>query len=174
MQAASQVRLNRFLALVYLVMAFGMGITALVSTWVSTNEDLLRRILFDPWFAWGLFILQLIVVAVLSAAVLRMSAGMALLLFFLYSVLTGVSISAIFVYYSQASIAYTFWVTAGMFLFTSLLGLLIRRDLSGAGMFLMMALMGWPFAWFFSLASSPPRSTGCRSTWARTPKTQIT
>lgn len=149
LQAASQVRVNRFLALVYLVMAFGMGITALVSTWVASNEDLLLRIAFNPWFAWGLFIVQLVVVAVLSAAVLRMSAGAALLLFFLYSALTGLSISAIFVYYSQSVIAYTFWVTAGMFLFTSLLGLLIRRDLSGAGMFLLMALMGWLFAWLF-------------------------
>jgi uncharacterized protein len=150
MQAASQVRLNRFLSLTYLVMAFGLAITALVSTWVSTNEDLLRRILFNPWFAWGLFILQLIVVAVLSAAVLRMSTGAALLLFLLYSALTGVSISAIFIYYSQSTISYTFWVTAGMFLFTSLIGLVIRRDLSGAGMFLLMALVGWIFAYFFS------------------------
>lgn len=151
MQAASQVRVNRFLALVYLVMAVGLAITALVSTWVSTNEALLQRILFDPWFAWGLFILQLILVAVLSAAVLRMSAGAALLLFLLYSALTGVSISAIFIFYSQSTIAYTFWVTAGMFLFASVAGLLIRRDLSGVGMFLLLALMGWIFAWFFSL-----------------------
>lgn len=151
MRASSQVRVNRFLALVYLVMAFGLAITALVSTWVSTNEDLLQRILFDPWFAWGLFIVQLILVGVLSAAVLRMSAGLALLLFLLYSALTGVSISAIFIYYSQSTIAYTFWVTAGMFLFASVAGLVIRRDLSGLGMFLLLALMGWMFAWFFSL-----------------------
>jgi hypothetical protein len=96
-------------------------------------------------------------VAVLSAAVLRMSAGAALLLFFLYSALTGLSISAIFIYYSQSVIAYTFWVTAGMFLLTSLLGLLIRRDLSGLGMFLLMALMGWLFAWFF-VYFFPPQS----------------
>ncbi len=75
LQATSDVRFNRFLALVYLVMAVGMAITALVATSVSTNEELMKRILFDPWFTFGLFMLQIIVVVWLSAAVMRMSAG---------------------------------------------------------------------------------------------------
>jgi FtsH-binding integral membrane protein len=149
-QAASEVRFNRFLALVYLVMAFGLGITALVSSWTVANEDLMRRILFDPWFVWGLFIIQLIVVAALSGAVMRMSAGAALLLFVVYAALTGVSISAIFIYYSQSTISYAFWLAAGMFLFSSVVGLFIRRDLSGAAQFLMLALMGWIFGYFLS------------------------
>ena len=45
MRTASEVRFNRFLALVYLTMAFGLGITALVSSWTTSNEDLMRRIL---------------------------------------------------------------------------------------------------------------------------------
>ena len=151
LQATSQVRFNRFLALVYLVMAVGLGITAVMSTWVSSNEALMRRILFDPWFAWGLFIVQMIVVFVLSAAVLRMSPIAAFLLFLFYSALTGVAISAIFIFYSQSTISQTFWVAAGMFLFSSILGLVIRRDLSGGGRFLVIALMGWLFAWFFSM-----------------------
>ncbi|HJS30175.1 MAG TPA: Bax inhibitor-1/YccA family protein [Anaerolineales bacterium] len=157
LRAASDVRFNRFLALVYLVMAFGLGVTALVSSWTISNEDLMRRILFDSWFVWGLFILQLIVVGVLSAAVLRMSPAAAFLLFVVYAALTGVSISAIFIYYSQSQVSYAFWMAAGMFLFSSVVGLLIRRDLSGAAQFLMLALMGWIFgyfiSWFFPLSS---------------------
>lgn len=146
--ATTNVRVNRFLALVYLVMALGMGVTALVSTWVSTNEALLKRILYDPWFAFGLFMVQIIIVFALSAAVMRLSPAVAFLLFIFYAALTGVSISSIFIYYSQSTIAYTFWLAAGMFLFTSIIGLLIKRDLSGLGMFLLMALMGYIFGWF--------------------------
>jgi len=149
--ATSEVRFNRFLALVYLVMAVGMAITALVSKWVSTNPDLIKRILYDPWFAFGLFMLQIIIVVWLSAAVMRMSPGVALLLFLLYSALTGLAISSIFIYYSQSTIAYTFWMAAGMFLFSSLVGFFIKRDLSGAGMFLLLALMGWTFGLFLTL-----------------------
>jgi len=148
--ATSAVRFNRFLALVYLVMALGMAVTALVSTSVSNNPDLMKRILFDPWFTFGLFMLQIIVVVWLSAAVMRMSPGVALLLFLFYSALTGLAISAIFIYYSQSVISYTFWMAAGMFLFSSLVGFFIKKDLSGVGMFLLLALMGWTFGWFLT------------------------
>jgi len=102
--AASEVRFNRFLALVYLVMAVGMAITAWVATSVSTNPALIKRILFDPWFAFGLFLIQIIIVVWLSAAVMRMSPGVALLLFMFYSALTGLAISSIFIYYSQSTV----------------------------------------------------------------------
>ncbi len=156
--AASEVRFNRFLASVYLVMAVGMTITAWVSTSVSTNPTLIKRILFDPWFAFGLFLIQLIVVFWLSTAVMRMSPVVAMLLFLFYSALTGLSISSIFIYYSQSTIAYTFWVTAGMFLFGSLVGFFIKGDLSGVGRFLMLALLGYLFGWIFVLIF--PRSEG--------------
>jgi len=147
--AASEVRVSRFLALVYLVMAIGMVITALVSTAVSTNPDLMKRILFDPWFGFGLFMIQMIVVVVLSAAVLRLSPLVAFLLFLLYSALTGLALSSIFIYYSQSTISYTFWLAAGMFLLSSVAGFFIKGDMSGAGRFLLLVLMGWLFGWIF-------------------------
>jgi len=52
LQATSDVRFNRFLAMVYLVMSAGMAVTAWVATSVSTNPDLIKRILFDPWFTF--------------------------------------------------------------------------------------------------------------------------
>jgi uncharacterized protein len=156
--ATSEVRFNRFLALVYLVMAAGMAITALVATSVSTNPTLMKQILYNPWFAFGIFMLQIILVVWLSAAVMRMSPGAALLIFLLYSALTGLSLSAIFIYYSQSTIAYTFWVAAGMFLLGSIVGLFIKGDMSGIGRFLMLALLGWLFGWIFVLFF--PLSTG--------------
>lgn len=149
MRAVSEVRFNRFLALVYLVMAAGMTITALVATSVSSNEEFMKRILYNPWFAFGLFMLQIIVVVWLSAAVMRMSPGVAFLLFLFYSALTGLVLSTIFIYYSQTVIAYTFWVTAGMFLLGSVVGFFIKGDLSNLGRFLMLALLGWLFGWIF-------------------------
>jgi len=152
------VRVNRFLALVYLVMAVGMVITALVSTSVSTNPALMKRILFDPWFSFGLFLIQILVVVWLSAAVMRMSPAVALLLFLLYSALTGLALSSIFIYYSQSTIAYAFWLAAGMFLFSGIAGFLIKGDMSGVGRFLMLALFGWLFGWIFVWLF--PRATG--------------
>jgi len=48
LQSTSEVRFNRFMALVYLVMAVGLAVTALVSTYVSSNPASMKRILYDP------------------------------------------------------------------------------------------------------------------------------
>jgi FtsH-binding integral membrane protein len=111
----------------------------------------MKRILYYPWFTFGLFLLQIVVVVLLGAAVTRLSPGVAFLLFLLYSALTGLAISSIFIYYSQTTIAYTFWVTAGMFLFGSVVGLFIKGDMTNVGRFLMLALLGWLFGWIFVL-----------------------
>ena len=145
LSAATEVRFNRFLALVYMIMSLGMVITAWTATSVSNNVELMKRILYNPWFAFGLFMLQIILVVALTAAVTRLSTGAALLMFLFYSALTGVSLSAIFIYYSQSTISYTFWVAAGMFFFSSLLGFFIKGEMSGVGRFLMLALLGWLF-----------------------------
>jgi FtsH-binding integral membrane protein len=153
---ARPIAFNRYMALIYLTMALGLAITAAVSQGVYANEDLMLRILFNPWFAFGLFLLQIFLVVAISAAVMRLSPGVAFLLFLLYSALTGVALSSIFIYYSQSTIFHTFWIAAGMFLFSSAVGLFIKRDLSGMGLFLLLALMGWTFGlfltWFFPFA----------------------
>jgi hypothetical protein len=131
-------------------MTVGLAVTGLVSVWVSQQLELLLRISMNPWIAFGLFIVQIGIVAWLSASVGRMSAGIAALLFLLYSALTGLTISTIFLIYTQEQIAQVFWLTAGTFLVTGLFGLLFKRDLSAAGNILFMLLCGWTLAWMFS------------------------
>ena len=72
---AKPIAFNRYMALIYLTMALGLAITAAVSQGVYANEDLMRRILFNPWFAFGLFMLQIFLVVAISAAVMRLSPG---------------------------------------------------------------------------------------------------
>jgi FtsH-binding integral membrane protein len=68
--------------------------------------------------------------------------GAATLLFILYSVLMGVTMSSIFMVYTMSSIASTFFITAGTFLVMSILGYTTRLDLSRLGSMLLMALIG--------------------------------
>ena len=73
----------------------------------------------------------------------KLSAGVTTMLFMLYSALTGLTLSSIFIVYTAASsIASTFVVTAGMFGAMSLYGYTTKRDLSGFGNMLFMALIG--------------------------------
>lgn len=146
----SSASINTFIAQTYLLMSLGLAVTALVSVGVSNNLNLLLRLNTNPWIAFGLFVIQIFLVVVISASVMRMSAGAAALLFLAYSALTGLTISSIFLVYTNEQIASVFWITAGTFLLTGLAGLLLKRDLSGGGSVLFMLLLGWTIAWVFS------------------------
>jgi FtsH-binding integral membrane protein len=148
--AVPEVRFGRFLALVYLIMAVGMVVTAFIAQSVSDNPEFIKRTLFNPWFCFGLFMLQILLVVFLSVRAESMNAGVAFLLFLAYAALTGVALSSIFIYYSQQTISGAFWGAAGMFLASGLVGLLIKKDISGLGRFLMLALLGYLFCLMMS------------------------
>jgi FtsH-binding integral membrane protein len=71
-----------------------------------------------------------------------MSPEKAKALFFGYAAILGLSLSSIFFVYSTFSIAYTFFVTASMFLSMVIYGYVTKKDLTNFGSFLMMGLIG--------------------------------
>ena len=147
---ATEVRMNAFLSRVYLLMFVGLAITGVVSYWVSENMQFQTRLFTNPWVGWGIFIIQIIVVVALSARINQMNSGAAALLFFLYAALVGVSLSSIFLLYSKDQIYSTFFITSATFLVTSLVGMLIKKDMSSGGYYLFMLLTGWILAWIAS------------------------
>jgi hypothetical protein len=91
----------------------------------------------------ALFAVQLILVIALAAAISRVSTGMAVAMFVAYAALLGVSLSAILLYYTQASITTTFFITAGTFGVMSIFGFVTKRDLTKMGSLLIMLLLGF-------------------------------
>ena len=85
---------------------------------------------------------KLIIVFVLASRIDKMQATTATGLFVGYAVLNGVTLSTLFLAYSGASLASTFFITAGMFGAMALYGLVTKRDLTGLGSFLFMGLIG--------------------------------
>lgn len=127
---------------VYYWMAGALAITGLTAMLVANNPTLLTFIFSNMGLVWGLLIAEIVLVMILSAAINRLSFSTATLLFILYSVLNGVTLSSIFVVYTQGSIASTFFITAGMFGGLALYGSVTKKDLSGMGRFLFMTLIG--------------------------------
>ena len=60
----------------------------------------------------------------------------------MYAGLNGISLSGLFFVYTHSALASAFVVTAGMFGAMSLYGMFTRRDLTGLGSYLFMALIG--------------------------------
>ena len=127
---------------VYYWMAGALTITGLTAMLVANNETLMSILFSSMGLVWGLLIAEIVLVMILSAAINKLSFSTATLLFILYSVLNGVTLSSIFVVYTQGSIASTFFITAGMFGGLAIYGSTTKRDLSGMGRFLFMTLIG--------------------------------
>jgi FtsH-binding integral membrane protein len=135
-------RVSAFLWKVYGWMAVGLGLTAVVAYAVAGSPDLMRVLVGNRLVFFALVIAELGLVFYLSARADRLSPGTASGLFALYSVLNGVTLSAILLVYTGESVAMTFVVTAGMFGALALFGSTTKRSLAGAGQFFMMGLVG--------------------------------
>ncbi len=134
--------LQTYMAQVYGWMTCGLLLTAVIA-WYAANTPAVMMFVFSSKITFfGLIIAQLALVFVLSGMVHKLSAGVATSLFMLYSALTGLTFASIFVVYTYSSIASTFVVTGGMFGAMSLYGYTTKRDLSGMGSMLFMALIG--------------------------------
>lgn len=139
---AGQVSESGFLSKVFLWMAFGLMVSAAGSYWLLSQPNLLMTVVKNQWIFFGLVIVELGLVIWLSAALQRMSAGLATTLFLVYSFLNGVTLSPVFLVYTGASVLSTFVITAGTFFFFSLYGLTTKKDLTSLGGLMVMGLFG--------------------------------
>jgi len=133
----------------------GILLTALFSyLMVAYFQALTAYMIAHPITFIGLFIVELILVIVLSGKIEDLSPVKAKLMFYLFSMLNGVTLTPMLLAYTGASIATAFFITAGMFGVMSFFGYVTKRDLSGWGSYLSMALIGLIIClivqWFFN------------------------
>lgn len=131
-----------FLATVYMWMAAGLALTAVVSLFTVSTPALLQAVFGNQIVFFALMFAELGLVIGVSAAINRISPATATALFLLYAALNGVTLAVVLLAYTGASVAGTFFVTAGMFGSMSLYGAVTKRDLASWGSFLFMGLIG--------------------------------
>ena len=136
------VRENRILRNVYLWMTGGLGLTAVIALGVAGNPTLVQGLLRNPMLFYGLVIGELLLVMFLAARITRLSPTAATGSFVLYAGLNGVTLSVLFLLFTQQSIALAFLVAAGTFAGTSVWGFVTRRDLTTVGHYAGMAVWG--------------------------------
>lgn len=127
---------------VYVRMFLALVVTAFTALYVASSPSLLMTIMGSRAIFFGLIIAELAIVFVVSGMLHKLSSTTAVLLFYLYAILNGVVFSSIFVVYSLGSIAYTFFITAGVFGAMSVYGLVTKNDMTKFGSYCMMALFG--------------------------------
>jgi uncharacterized protein len=158
--AAIDEGLRSYMLRVYNYMGIGLVVTGLAAWFaataaVTTNPDaavaemangtLLTQwgyLLFASPLQWVVMLAPLAFVMVLSFGINKLSVPAAQGTFWAFAAIMGLSLSSIFLVYTDASIAKVFFITAATFGAMSLYGYTTKRDLTSMGNFLMMGLIG--------------------------------
>ena len=135
-----------FVANVFAWMGIALAITAFTAYYFASNENLINS-LFNPvtgmtTLGWVIMLAPFGFVLAMSMGFQRFSAGTLTLLFGVFSILMGASLSFILLIYTSASVFQTFAVTAGMFGVMSFVGYTTKTDLTKFGSLMMMGLIG--------------------------------
>lgn len=127
---------------VYLWMTLALVITGFTAFGIASNPGIAYAIVTNRLLFWGLIIAEFGLVIGISGAINRLSAVTATLLFVLYSIVNGATLSVIFMAYTMSSIASVFFITAGLFGVMAFIGYTTKTDLTSIGKILFMALIG--------------------------------
>ena len=135
--------LNQFYAKVYAFVGIGIALSAIVSAlMLTTFQELLAQLMINARI-W------LIVTGIVEVALVIFASGLAVKnspatfsIFLLYSAINGFSLSFIVSLYLPGTVLTAFISSAALFFVMAIVGVVIKKDLSGIGRALIAALFG--------------------------------
>jgi hypothetical protein len=139
-EARIEAGLRQYMQRVYGYMAGGLILTGLVAYAAAVSG--LYQAIAGTALLWIVMLAPLAFVIALSFGIDRISAGTAILLFWFYAAVMGLSLGSIFLVFTGTSIARVFFITAATYGAMSLYGFTTGADLSRFGSFLFMGLIG--------------------------------
>ena len=153
-QAVIDEGLRAYMLKVYNYMTTGLLLTGLIAYFfgkasIVTNDmgqiigvTQIGALLFGSPLKWVVMLAPLGFVFYLSAKINKMSISSAQITFWIFASIMGLSLSSLFIEFTQSSIARVFFITSGTFAAMSLYGYTTKKDLTKLGGFLFMGLIG--------------------------------
>ena len=139
-QARFDAGLRSYMLGIYRNMGIGLAITGLVAMGVASSPALVALIFGTP-LKWVAMLAPLAFVFFFTFRIDRMTTATARTAFFTFAAVMGVSMAAIFLVFTNTSIAMAFFTASAMFAGLSLVGYTTNRDLTGMGNFLFIGLI---------------------------------
>jgi len=140
-QQQARYSIKDVMARTFLFMTVALLLTAITSLAVYTT---------NPYFLiqnglstfWILAILEIGIVIGATFAIKANNVMLSGILFIAYSIINGLTLSVIFLVYTESSIATIFFLTAGLFGVMAIVGFTTDRDLTSFGSLLLIGLFG--------------------------------
>ena len=121
-------------------MFVGLLITFFTGYYVSLHPETMLK-LFGGWAFIVIIIIEFALVIFLSARITRMKPSTAIISFIIYSAVSGLTFSSIFVTYELGSIMYVFLLAAIIFAVFALIGATTKTDFTKVGPYLLIGLI---------------------------------
>ena len=133
---------QKFIARVYGWMAAALILSGFCAWYTTVNPAIFNLVWGTKYGFYIMMGLELGLVFIISLAIKKLSVFMASLLFILYSIVNGVTLSSIFLVFDITSIGNCFFIAAAMFAVMSVYGYITKSDLTSFGRYFSMALIG--------------------------------
>ncbi len=133
--------MNKVFSKMFAWLFAGILLSFAVAMFVVNDYDIINTI-FTSGLYYIIILAEIITVVIFTRRIHKMSYTGAIFAYMLYSILTGLTLSAIFVIYDITSIIYAFGVTSGIILIFALIGYFTKLDLTKISTYLFMALLG--------------------------------
>ena len=147
--------LRIYMLSIYRNMSMALSISALVAYIVGSSQQL-AMVIFSTPLVYAVIFAPLIYIFFFSRNLMSMSKDQAILHLGIFAALNGLSLGSIFLVYTTASIAKTFFITASTFGVMSLYGYSTKKDLTALGAFAYMGLIGLVIASLINLFLRSP------------------
>ena len=131
---------NKIFAKVFGWVFIGLLVTFVTSMYVAANPNMIYNIFVNDYFYFILFA-QIGIAIYLSARIRKMSQYTAKILYILYTVLTGVTFSMLFIVFEMSSLIFVFGITSIIFGLFALIGYYTNVNLTKFSSFFFMALI---------------------------------
>jgi FtsH-binding integral membrane protein len=138
---ALRVEVRPLMRMVYMWMTLGLLISGFVAYYVS-HSSIIDSLVESPGLLFGAIIGELVLVMALSFALRRLSPTVAAIMFIVYALLNGLTLSLIFIVYDVGAINLAFFSAAGTFAAMTVLGYTTELDLAQYRTYFIMALVG--------------------------------
>ncbi|MDD6777442.1 MAG: Bax inhibitor-1/YccA family protein [Bacteroidales bacterium] len=128
---------------VYVKMFLALVVSTITAFLCVTTPAFMSLMLSSQWIYLGCCVLELVMVIALTGRIAKGgNPAIATLMFYLFAILNGLTLSVLLLVYTTSSVVATFGITAGVFGAMSLYGYFTDRDLTGLGTFLFMGVIG--------------------------------
>ena len=132
--------MNKIISRLFTWLFAGIMLTFLSALYITKNDELLNGLRGGTYYL--IFIAELVTVIVFSKRIHKMSYIGAVFAYLLYSFLTGLTLSGIFIIYDITSIIYAFGITSVLVLIFAIIGYFTKVDLTKLSTYLFMGIIG--------------------------------